>query len=304
MPGHMRPSGIVVALAVVASACSGSNEAPSPLAASGLQSIQVGFSGTASSPLSVGQTAQLFALGTYSDNTKGDLSTVALWRTTDPQVAAVSATGVVTAVASGSATISAVVGSKQGTLHIDLTSTCGYILTPSHLVISALGNGASVTVTASSSDCRWTAKSDVDWFTFTFDPGVSGTRSFSYSLPGNNTTAPRSGHIVVTGTDGATASTGFDQEVPLCSYVAVPDHAQIPLSGGTAQFLVNATPDSCAWTLSAGGGITVNSPVASALSVGDAIVTYTLVPNVATPAIIRINPSPTTSPAGTFTITH
>ncbi len=91
-------------------ACGGSPTAPSqsqpttpPAPARTLTAVQV--SGSAS--LSEGKTAQLTAQATYSDASTENVSTRASWKSSDPRVATVSATGLVTAVSTGTADVTA-----------------------------------------------------------------------------------------------------------------------------------------------------------------------------------------------------
>ena len=79
---------------------------------SNLRSIAV----TVPSPtLSVGLTEQLTATGTYGSGTTGNVTSVANWTTSNNKVASVSATGLVTGVGGGSATITAAVTETSGT---------------------------------------------------------------------------------------------------------------------------------------------------------------------------------------------
>jgi hypothetical protein len=78
-----------------------------------VESISVSSS---SSPLFAGHSTQLAALGSYSDSTSADVTSVAQWTSNNPSVATVGpTTGLVQAVSAGSATITATVGSVSGT---------------------------------------------------------------------------------------------------------------------------------------------------------------------------------------------
>lgn len=65
--------------------------------------------------LDAGASVQLSAQGTYTDGFKGDLTTLATWSSNAPPIATVSSTGLVTAVDTGQATISASIFGVTGT---------------------------------------------------------------------------------------------------------------------------------------------------------------------------------------------
>jgi hypothetical protein len=123
---------------------------------SGLDSVQVT---PASQSLTVGQTAQLTAVGTFGNakhpSTQNITSTVT-WSSTTPAVATVSATGIVTAVAAGTTTITAeatafngpvssstsvtVTGSTGGTAGGSGGSILSLTIIPSGIVFGTLGD--------------------------------------------------------------------------------------------------------------------------------------------------------------------
>jgi uncharacterized protein YjdB len=76
--------------------------------------------------LAKGTTRQLTATGTYTDNTTQDLTKQVTWNVIDPSVAAVSnaadTNGLITALAVGSATVSATLGSVFGTTTLNVTA--------------------------------------------------------------------------------------------------------------------------------------------------------------------------------------
>jgi hypothetical protein len=72
-----------------------------------LTAIQVGVLGNVDPTFEVGQSRQLWALGTNSDGTATDLTNTAVWRTSNPVVATVSSGGIVSTGALGGAQITA-----------------------------------------------------------------------------------------------------------------------------------------------------------------------------------------------------
>ena len=77
-------------------------------------------SGTAA--LAVSQTSQLTATATLSGGTTENVTSTATWRSSNTAVATVSSGGLVTAVAAGTATITATALGKSGTLPISITA--------------------------------------------------------------------------------------------------------------------------------------------------------------------------------------
>jgi hypothetical protein len=67
-------------------------------------------------------TSQLIARATLSDGTLQDVGTLATWSSSNPAVATVSASGLVTAATIGTTTISAVYQGKTGTLAVSVLS--------------------------------------------------------------------------------------------------------------------------------------------------------------------------------------
>jgi len=78
---------------------------------------------SATNSITVGQTQQLTATGTFSDNSTQNLTTTAAWVSSVPTVATISSTGLVTAVAPGSSAITASQSNIVGTLILTVTSS-------------------------------------------------------------------------------------------------------------------------------------------------------------------------------------
>jgi len=72
--------------------------------------------------ITTGNTLQLKATGTYNDSTTSDLTSTATWNSSDAGVATVSSKGLVSAVAAGSATITATSGSVSGNVTVKVTA--------------------------------------------------------------------------------------------------------------------------------------------------------------------------------------
>lgn len=112
--------------------------------------------------VAVGGALQLNATGVNNDGTAGTLGTVT-FTSSNPQVATVSSTGLVTGVAAGTAMITAASGSVTGTTTVTVggTGTSGVTIAPADQTVSittgavqftASNNGQDVTST-----CTWTS---------------------------------------------------------------------------------------------------------------------------------------------------
>lgn len=101
------------------------------------------------SQLNIGQTVQLTATGTYSDNSTADLTQQVAWMSASPGIATPNTTGLVTGVFPGTATISASLGSITGTAQVTVVkSLVGIAVTPQ---APQLGIGQTVSLTATGS---------------------------------------------------------------------------------------------------------------------------------------------------------
>ena len=99
--------------ATLFTAACGSTTSPSSLAS-------IAVTGTA--PFAVGAVTQLTATGMLSDGTTEDVTNSATWLSSDPSIAMVSSTGVVTGVAPGTASVFATVGTVTGALQVNVAS--------------------------------------------------------------------------------------------------------------------------------------------------------------------------------------
>ncbi|HET7500992.1 MAG TPA: Ig-like domain-containing protein, partial [Kofleriaceae bacterium] len=105
-------------LLVVGLAACGDNAAKGPPAVV-LEAVSISPPAPA---LPVGMTLQLTATGSFSDATTSDVSKAATWSSSDKAVATVSATGVVTGVSAGSATITASFSGVTGSTSVTITA--------------------------------------------------------------------------------------------------------------------------------------------------------------------------------------
>ncbi len=100
---------VLLGATLFAAAC-GSTTAPSSITA-------VTVTGVAPA---VGAVTQLTATGALSDGTTEDVTATATWMSSDPSVVTVAATGAVTGVGAGTASVFATVGTTTGALQLNV----------------------------------------------------------------------------------------------------------------------------------------------------------------------------------------
>jgi hypothetical protein len=240
----------VVGLAL-AIACGGS-KAPTSATPPGatVTAVQIGIAGNSAPPTLVpGETRQLFAMATQGDGTSVDVTNLATWQSSAPASLTVSPSGLVTAAAEGSVDVTATYKNTRGSLHVDVRA-CTVSVTPPAATYGAFGGSATLTVSVSAPSCRWTARSDQPWFPLAIEPSAPGGGSFTYTLPPNSTTAARTAKVIVSTTGGQTAEHAIAEDRPAaCSYVTQPEEITYAASGGSGQFTVIATPNTCRWNV-------------------------------------------------------
>ena len=115
-------------------------------------------------------TQQYTAVGTFTDGSTEDITSIVAWTTNEPSVATITNTGLATAVGSGSTTIKAASGSIEGTAQLTVTGAAQLILisvTPSATV--QVGGTVQLTATGEFIDgSEEDITSSVDWDTTNF----------------------------------------------------------------------------------------------------------------------------------------
>ncbi|MEO5821223.1 MAG: Ig-like domain-containing protein [Vicinamibacteraceae bacterium] len=243
---------VLVSLCLVFAGCGSDDPAPTPVAPTPTtSSVQVRATGDASGTLEAGQTRQLLATATQSTGSTSDVTQQATWLSATPAVATVSAAGLVTAVGEGQAEISATFQNLRGTIGVGVRAVpCALSISPGTATFGPFGGTGSVQVLVSAASCRWSARSDTLWLPFVFEPATPGSGNFSYTAPANSTTDPRTANIVITTSTGeSTVHAVTVNRTTGCSYVTDPEEAIFSASGGTGQFRVVTTPNTCQWNL-------------------------------------------------------
>jgi len=196
------------------------------------------------STISVTQTEQLTATGTYTDSSMVDITTSVVWGTSDGTIASVSnipgTQGVATGVGGGTAVISAVLGSITGLTNLTVTpaTLTSITVTPSNPTISGVGNrqltatghysdGSSVNITTS---VTWTTGNPA---IFTVS-NISGSQGLA--------TGVSVGSATVFATLGATTGQTIVTVIPpvLISIAVTPTNSTIKLLA-TKQFTATGT---------------------------------------------------------------
>lgn len=106
-----------------------------------------------SASISVGQTQQFAATGTFSDGSTTNLTSTVMWTSSSPTVAAVGTTGLARGVAAGSTTVTAASGliSGNATLSVSVPALISIAITPSNPSVP-LGQTVQLTATGTYSD--------------------------------------------------------------------------------------------------------------------------------------------------------
>jgi hypothetical protein len=269
----INTSGLATAVAVgssMISATSGSVSGSTTLTvtAATLKSIAV----TPANPSStVGTTVPFTATGTYSDNSTRNITSSVTWASATPAAATINTSGLATAVAVGSSTISATSGGISGSTTLTVTAAAsgginfgtGFTATGLTLNGKSTLNGTRLRLTDGganeASSAWWSAQVDTRTFTndFTFQlsSGTSTADGFAFVIQNSATTAlgPSGGGLgygpdTTTGTPGIPKS--FAVKFDLYSNAGEGVNS-------TGLYLNGASPTMPATTL--GGGVNLHS---------------------------------------------
>ncbi len=232
--------------------------------------------------LAVGGTAKLVATATYSDGSTSDLTASAVWTSSDGSIAAV-ASGVVTGVANGSATITASFGGKSGTAAITVSPAklLSITITPAD---PSLPLGATLTLKAtglyeggSSRDIT----ADVAWST---DDTTFATVSNATGTAGRVTPIAAGKTTVRAKLDGVEGSTSLTVTAKAVTSIAVSSLSLVrstkAFATATATYSDGTTLDvttGCTWSTASAAIATVSNGTGSqGLVTGVAVGTTTL----------------------------
>jgi hypothetical protein len=239
--------------------------------------LTVATTGNASPTVGLGQAIQLKALMTLQDGSVQDVTTDALWQSSNPAMAVVNSAGGVFGAVESTVNITASYQGFTASLQIRVVAACdGSTISLMSDEVSALAGYGYITVTTPVSDCRWTVSSDADWlYPGSNDPKVSGSGTFFYSFRENPLPASRIGHLTVSFKSGLTLALTLAQRQPSCSYALSPPENYFGPGPGTGSFDVIPTPASCSWVASTSPYSSVKI-TSGATFTGPGRVTYTV----------------------------
>jgi trimeric autotransporter adhesin len=149
--------------------------APLTVSSASLTSIAITPTSSSTSPVgvAVGSTLQLEAVGTFSDDSTQPINLAVAWSVSpnDGSIATVSATGLVTGVAAGTATVTAKLGAVTATAYLNVESVSSIAITPATATI-AEGTQTQFVATATLADgSTQDISQSVDWVSA--DPSIA-----------------------------------------------------------------------------------------------------------------------------------
>ena len=190
--------------------------------------------------IDIGTTAKLTVTGTYSDNSKKDVTATATWTSATPAVATVSAGGVATGVTEGSSIIQATVETLKGSVTITVTKP---LTTLSTIAVTApaatLAVGATMPLVATGTYSDGSKKDLSSLATWT-----SASPTIATISAAGVTTGVAAGAVTFKaaylGKEGTVAITVADQTVTITAITATAASASIP-AGNKVQLTATAT---------------------------------------------------------------
>jgi hypothetical protein len=133
-----------------------------------------------------------------------------------------------------------------GTMAVTVTQTatpCTFTASPGGFDFGTSASGGTVNLTASRSDCDWTASSNTSWMAVTGGASGSGNGTITFSVGQNTTTSGRSAILSI-----ADLKVDINQAGVGCSTTLQSSSVVIDRNGGSASVGVAASPSSCPWT--------------------------------------------------------
>ena len=234
---------VALSLVVSSAAGCGGSESEGPKMA---QVVSITISPAAPS-LAIGASQPLKATATYSDNTTKDVSTTAIWASSAPTVATVSAAGVAKGVAAGVAVITATSGTLMGTATVTVTPSSPKPATLTSITVAPAAVSIAVGATA-----QFIAMGAYDDAT---TKDLTATVVWTSSVPATATvsagglaTGVAAGASVITATSGTVMGTATLTVTPpakpatLLSVAVAPADVSIGV-GTTRQFAATGTYD-------------------------------------------------------------
>ena len=215
---------------LIATATSGTVAGTLVVTVNGLKSITVG---APNASIASGATEQLTASAVYTDNSTKLITSQAAWQSSDPTVATVSASGLLTALKSGNVTVTATWNSISGTVGVSVTAGALSSITVTPVAFS-IASGQSKKLSALGTYADGTSldvTNQATWSSSTSAASVDSTGLVTGSSAGASTITATIGSK--TGSAIATVSTALLQTISL-----TPLTASIA-TGQTQSFIAN-----------------------------------------------------------------
>ncbi len=228
--------------------CGGGSSSPTtPTSAAAVTVRSLSISGTASFT-SLSQTVQLAAMATMSDGSSRDVTSTAVWQSTNAGVVSVSASGLVTSVGAGSCEVTAThQGARATTSASVAVRTCTYVLSETRVTFERDGGNRSVTVQSSDGGCSWQAVSNASWVLVTGGTSGTGNGTVSYRVEPHPGGASRQATIPV-GNQSLSITQTADAPTSSCRYCVSSTEQIVPRAGGSYSFSVRPTASDTQWT--------------------------------------------------------
>jgi trimeric autotransporter adhesin len=223
---------VVSGLLVLCGCGGGSQSAPPPV----LNSIRV-TGGSAN--LTAGQSQQMNAIGTYSNNSTQDLTATATWSSSDASVCTVAAGGMLATKNGGACSVTARVGSVSGSFGLAIVpGLVSIVVTPANPSVAPGTNQQFTAVGTYTDNSAQNLTSSVTWTSS--DPTVATVSSVSPTAGLAKSLV--SGNTIITATSGTVSGTATltVTSASAVSIVVAPTNVTLPL-GLTQQFTANAT---------------------------------------------------------------
>ncbi|HKY21109.1 MAG TPA: Ig-like domain-containing protein [Vicinamibacterales bacterium] len=231
--------------------------------ASRITAIQIGVAANSDPTLVPGATLQLWAVETYADGSTADATNLAEWQSSDTGIATISSSGLLSAGAVGTTTVTAV-HEKAGKLEVrvrppgceDLIvspSSRTIVANPDHCVDCDQIHGETIVVRAPAADCQWSVSSDAPWLRNHSRPSGSGSGLVVYTVEPNTLAINRVGNVII-GVGTRQLTHRVTQLAVGCSFAVTPASAVVK-AGATAFVDVTVTPETCHWVATTAGSV-------------------------------------------------
>lgn len=233
------------AVSVAVTSCNGSSPTSPDRS---LTSVAISGSTSLAGP---GHTAQLSAIAAYSNGATDNVTATAVWQTSNPAVATVSGSGLLTGRGSGAADVTASYQGQTGRASVTVAAPpCSVSLSETSVTFERAGGTRTLGIQASASSCAWQAASSASWIHITTGTGT-GSGTVSYNVDPNTGPATREGAVIISG-----PALAGEQRLTVrqttsgstCRYCPSPTSRSFSSAGGTSSISVDPVDSTAQWT--------------------------------------------------------